>query len=135
MLEHPKILQRLVDLDGEGLNVYMASQLQDPPIEYINLFPDYLHYRGGEFVQDILLIAKPAYQLVVNMTDPKIICVPEGGRIDDNIRARSGFNPYFVEPGKEKLNRFFDTGLANECLSISLRIPQAQDCQAQEAHP
>ena len=43
----------------EGVDVYMASQLQDPPITDTRVVPDYLHYGKGEFAQDILVVTQP----------------------------------------------------------------------------
>ena len=52
-----------------------------------------------------LIIYFTAYQLVVNITDPKVICVPGSGDVEDGYMARVGYNPYWVEPPypKQKL--------------------------------
>ena len=39
--------------------MYMASQLQDPPILDTKVVPDFLHYGKGEFAQDILVVTQP----------------------------------------------------------------------------
>lgn len=104
VLDHRHILDSLQSIP-DGVDVYLASQLQEPPIEDVQLFPETLHYRRGHFTQDILLAVKPSYQLVVNITDPKVICVPGSGDIEDEYMARVGYNPYWVEPPypKQKL--------------------------------
>ncbi len=43
----------------DGVDVYLAAQLQEPPIRDVQLFPNELHYRKGHFTQDILLVVKP----------------------------------------------------------------------------
>jgi hypothetical protein len=46
-----------------------------------------------------------AFQLVVNITSPKVICAPGSGSVTDGIKARVGYNPYWKEPPypKQKL--------------------------------
>eukprot|EP00095_Tigriopus_kingsejongensis_P000745 maker-scaffold273_size229271-snap-gene-1.19 protein:Tk00745 transcript:maker-scaffold273_size229271-snap-gene-1.19-mRNA-1 annotation:"hypothetical protein DAPPUDRAFT_31637" len=108
-LEQYKILHNCQSIEY-GVDVFMASQLQDPPILDVRIVPDDLHYGTGEWTQDVLLVAHPAYQLVFNSSDPKVIVVPGSGALDDEYMIRSGFNPSPVKPKYPKMTKKMKVG-------------------------
>lgn len=108
-LEQYKILHDCESIEY-GVDVFMASQLQDPPILDIPIVPEELHYGLGEWTQDILLVAHPAYQLIFNSTDPKVIVVPGSGYLDDDYMIRCGFNPSPVKPVYPKMTKKMKVG-------------------------
>ena len=62
-----KILNKLKSIEY-GVDVFMASQLQDPPITDTPIVPDDLHYGRGEWTQDVLLVAHPGtYSIITTL--------------------------------------------------------------------
>ena len=95
-LNHKKILLACGEI--EGLDVYLTSQVQDPPLWNGVRVPEKFHYADGEWTMDILIVAKPAYQLVTNGngTSNKIISL-NGGVEDYQLKGGAGRNPYLEE--------------------------------------
>ncbi len=104
-LTHHKVLHECHAIPN-GVDVYLGSQLGNSFFE-AEILPDYLHYGKAEWTQDILLVAKPGYKLVANttVTGDKVKCVPGGGDIDDDNKARVGYNPEPEAPEKPKIVR------------------------------
>jgi hypothetical protein len=75
-----------------GVDVYLAKRAQDPPIWGVEKIPDLLEYGKGEWTQDILIVAKPSYQIISEQAEhDKVIRVH--GLDDDDLKAGSGYNP------------------------------------------
>jgi len=88
-LRHDKIL--LESAEMPGVDSYLTSQVQDPPIWHGVPVPESLHYGDGEWSTDILLTAQPGYRFLTNLTDPKLI--PVNGLDDDMVKGGAGFKP------------------------------------------
>lgn len=87
-VHHENILNDCRDMPG--VDVYLTKRVQDPPIWGARRVPEELHYGEGEWTQDILIVAQPAYQLVSFEDDDKFISV---SRLpDDKLKAGAGFN-------------------------------------------
>ena len=93
-LMHSKILSASEDI--EGIDIYLTSQVQDPPMWWADRVPEPLRYAEGKFAQDILIVARPAYQLVASGTSGKIISVNGCGN-DTLLKGGSGRNPYLED--------------------------------------
>ena len=79
----------------EGADVYLTKQVQSPRIWHGVEVPEELHYKEGTEVPDILLVAKPAYQLVSYEESDNIIRLNE--LPDTILKAGAGFNPVPAE--------------------------------------
>jgi len=88
-LRQPKIL--LAAEQMPGVDPYLTSQVQNPPIWHGVPVPKNLHFGNGEWSTDILLVAQPGYRFMTNLADPKI--VPVNGLPDKIVKGGSGFNP------------------------------------------
>lgn len=88
-LRHDKIL--LESAEMPGVDSYLTSQVQNPPIWHGVPVPDNLHYGNGEWSTDILLIAQPGYRFMTNLNDPKLVAV--NGLPDDLVKGGSGYHP------------------------------------------
>ena len=100
-LMHNKILSDCQEM--EGVDVYLTSQVQDPPIWHADRVPESLKY-VGKFTPDILLVAKPRYQLVTNGTNEKTISV-NGFGDDSLLKGGAGRNPYLPEIKYPKIQK------------------------------
>ena len=101
-LKHEEILLDCAEM--EGVDVYLTDQVQDPPLWHGVEVPDYFKFGDGKYTQDILLVAKPAYQLITNVTDDRIINV--NGITDDTLlKGGAGRNPYLLEPKLPRIER------------------------------
>ena len=101
-LGHSKILEDCREM--EGVDVFLTDQVQDPPIWHGVKIPELFQYGNGKYVQDILLVAKPAYQLISNESNEKIINV--NGLLDDSVlKGGAGRNPYLQEVKYPKIKR------------------------------
>ena len=83
-----------------GVSAYVRDvNLEIPSLDYPEI-PDDLHYGGLTWTQDILLVAKPGFEIVINTDSPKVL--PPLNQ-DKGI---SGFipapNPPFIVPGRDK---------------------------------
>jgi len=88
-LRHDKIL--LASAEMPGVDSYLTSQVQNPPIWHGVPVPKDLHFGNGEWSTDILLVAQPGYRFMTNLNDPKL--VPVNGLPDNRVKGGSGFNP------------------------------------------
>lgn len=80
-----------------GVDVYLTSQVQSPPIWHSVQVPDSLYYGEGKWAPDILMVAKPGFRLVSRDPGDKII---SASRLPDGeLKAGAGRNPY-SEPVK-----------------------------------
>ena len=83
-----------------GVTAYVRDvNLEIPPLEYDEI-PDFLNYDGLTWTQDILLVAKPGFEIVINTDSPKVL-----PPLNDDLGI-SGFipnpHPPFIVPGREK---------------------------------
>ena len=90
-LRHEDLLHSLREMPG--VDVYLAKQVQNPPIYGAEFIPDKLRYGEGDNTQDILIVAKPSYRLVSNLAEesPKVLRVHN--LEDDELEAGAGYNP------------------------------------------
>jgi len=88
-LRHDKIL--LATAEMPGVDSYLTSQVQDPPIWHGVPVPENLHFGQGEWSTDILLTAQPGFRFMTNLQDPKV--VPVNGLPDSMVEGGTGFNP------------------------------------------
>jgi len=85
-----------------GINSYVRdTNLEVPPLEYETI-PDDLHYDGLTWTQDIVLVSKPGFEIVINETDNPKILPP----IRDEEKGQSGYEPIpappYIRPGRDK---------------------------------
>merc|ERR1719323_1389417 len=83
-----------------GVSAYVRDKnLEIPALEYPEIPPDF-HYDGLTWTQDILLVAKPGFEIVINTDSPKVL-----PPLNDDLGI-SGFipnpHPPFIVPGREK---------------------------------
>jgi len=83
-----------------GVSAYVRDKnLEIPALEYPEIPPDF-HYDGLSWTQDILLVAKPGFEIVINTDSPKVL-----PPLNDDLGI-SGFvpdpDPPFIVPGREK---------------------------------
>merc|ERR1711892_818277 len=85
-----------------GINSYVRDKnLEVPPLDYETI-PDDLHYDGLTWTQDIVLVAKPGFEIVINETyNPKIL-----PPVRDEELGQSGYEPLpatpYIRPGRDK---------------------------------
>jgi len=83
-----------------GVSAYIRDvNLEIPALDYPEI-PNDLKYGGLTWTQDILLVAKPGFEIVINTDSPKVL-----PPLNDDLGI-SGFvpapNPPFIVPGREK---------------------------------
>lgn len=90
-LHHENIIRRLEEMPG--VDVYIAKKVQDPPIWGTKLIPEDLKYGRGAWTQDILVVARPSYQIKTNFDEnqPKVIRVHK--KDDEELKAGAGYRP------------------------------------------
>ena len=94
-LLHQEIVNDLQDMPG--MDVYLTKKVQHPAILGADIVPDDFAYGEAAYAQDILIVAKPSFQIKSRMvgSDPRIIRVHD---LDDEIlKGGSGYNPNPVE--------------------------------------
>jgi len=84
----------------QGVSAYVRDvNLEIPSLDYPEI-PDDLHYGGLTWTQDILLVAKPGFEIVINTDSPKVL-----PPLNDDLGI-SGFipapNPPYIVPGRQK---------------------------------
>jgi len=84
----------------QGVSAYVRDvNLEIPSLDYPEI-PDDLEYGGLTWTQDILLVAKPGFEIVINTDSPKVL-----PPLNDDLGI-SGFipapNPPYIVPGREK---------------------------------
>merc|ERR1719340_385423 len=84
----------------QGVSAYVRDvNLEIPSLDYPEI-PDDLHYGGLTWTQDILLVAKPGFEIVINTDSPKVL-----PPLNDDLGI-SGFipapDPPFIVLGREK---------------------------------
>jgi len=85
-----------------GINAYVRdNNLEVPPLDFETI-PDDLHYDGLTWTQDILLVSKPGFEIVINdMDNPKIL-----PPFREEEQGQSGYEPIpatpYIKPGREK---------------------------------
>ena len=80
----------------EGVDAYITRQVQDPPLWHGEYVPDEFKFREGKYAQDILIVAKPAFQLISNQSNDRILNV-NGFSNDKLSEGAAGRNPYLKE--------------------------------------
>ncbi|XP_023326978.1 ectonucleotide pyrophosphatase/phosphodiesterase family member 6 [Eurytemora carolleeae] len=85
-----------------GIDVYVRDvNLQVPPLEYPTI-PEYLHYSGHTWTQDILLVAKPGFEIEVGNASEKLLPPMK----EPQVLGTSGYipdpPPPLVVPGRDK---------------------------------
>ena len=93
-LKHEEILMECMEM--EGVDCYITRQVQDPPLWNGVQVPEDLKFAEGSHVQDILFVAKPAFQLTTNQSNEKIMNV-NGFPNDFLAKGVAGRNPYLKE--------------------------------------
>ena len=93
-LKHDKILMDCMAMDD--VDAYITRQVQDPPLWHGVEVPEEFKFGEGRYIQDILLVAKPAFQLISNQSNDKIINV-NGFPDDYKSKGAAGRNPYLPE--------------------------------------
>jgi len=93
-LKHDQILTAFKDV--EGVDAYITRQVQDPPLWHGVPVPDEFNFREGKYAQDILIVAKPAFQLISNQSNDRILNV-NGFPDDELVEGAAGRNPYLKE--------------------------------------
>merc|ERR1711988_1304637 len=83
-----------------GVSAYVRdTELEIPSLDYPEI-PEDLKYAGRTWTQDILLVAKPGFEIVINTDSPKVL-----PPLNDDLGI-SGFipapDPPFIVPGREK---------------------------------
>ena len=83
-----------------GVSAYVRDvNLEIPSLDYPEIPAD-LHYGGLTWTQDILLVAKPGFEIVINTDSPKVLPpLNEDKGISGFIPAP---NPPFIVPGRDK---------------------------------
>merc|ERR1719266_942899 len=84
----------------QGVSAYVRDvNLEIPSLDYPEI-PDDLEYGGLTWTQDILLVAKPGFEIVINTDSPKVLPpLNEDKGISGFIPAP---NPPFIVPGRDK---------------------------------
>lgn len=90
-LRHEEILHEMRDMPG--VDIYLAKQVQEPPIFGANVIPDKLKYGKGDNTQDILIVAKPSYRLVSKIAQENDRVIHVQRPDDAELKAGSGYNP------------------------------------------
>lgn len=93
-LKHDQILMALKDVPG--LDAYITRQVQDPPLWHGVPIPEDFKFGDGMYAQDILIVAKPAFQLITNQSNDRILNV-NGFPNDILNKGAAGRNPYLKE--------------------------------------
>jgi len=93
-LKHDQILTAFRDV--EGVDAYITRQVQDPPLWHGEYVPEEFNFREGKYAQDILIVAKPAFQLISNQSNERILNV-NGFPNDELSEGAAGRNPYLKE--------------------------------------
>lgn len=88
-LQHGDILYDSRDMPG--VDIYLAKEVQNPPIGGARMIPEKFKYGRGANTQDILIVAKPSFRIVSHVDDAKIIRVHNLD--DDDLKAGAGYNP------------------------------------------
>ena len=83
-----------------GVSAYVRdTELEIPSLDYPTI-PESLQYSGLTWTQDILLVAKPGFEIVINTDSAKVL-----PPLNDDLGI-SGFipapEPPFIVPGREK---------------------------------
>merc|ERR1711988_1550507 len=83
-----------------GVSAYVRdTELEIPSLDYPEI-PEDLKYSGRSWTQDILLVAKPGFEIVINTDSPKVL-----PPLNDDLGI-SGFipapDPPFIVPGRDK---------------------------------
>ena len=83
-----------------GVSAYVRdTELEIPSLDYPTI-PESLQYSGLTWTQDILLVAKPGFEIVINTDSPKVLPpLNEDKGISGFIPAP---NPPFIVPGRDK---------------------------------
>jgi len=87
-LQHAEIIETLSDI--KGIDVYLTKRVQEPPIKGADKIPDSLRYGKGDWTQDILIVAKPSFQITTN---PHEKIIPVSNLNDDELKGGQGYNP------------------------------------------
>jgi len=90
-LKHEELLQKMNDMPG--VDIYLAKKVQDPPIIGGTLIPEKLKYGRGDHAQDILIVAKPSFQLISQNAEENDKIIRVHNMKDDDLKAGSGYNP------------------------------------------
>ena len=90
-LKHEELLHTLREMPG--VDVYLAKQVQDPPIFGAEAIPEKLNYGAGDNTQDILIVAKPSYRIVSKLAEESDKILRVHNLEDEELRAGAGYNP------------------------------------------
>ena len=82
--------------DVPGLDAYITRQVQDPPLWHGVPIPEDFKFGDGMYAQDIIIVAKPAFQLITNQSNDRILNV-NGFPNDILNKGAAGRNPYLKE--------------------------------------
>lgn len=88
---HQNIIDDLQDM--EGVDVYLTKRVQYPAIHGADLVPDELKYGKGAFAQDILIVAKPAFQIKFTDVESRSKIIRVHDLDDEDLKGGSGYNP------------------------------------------
>eukprot|EP00096_Caligus_rogercresseyi_P000795 TRINITY_DN1131_c0_g1_i1.p1 TRINITY_DN1131_c0_g1~~TRINITY_DN1131_c0_g1_i1.p1 ORF type:complete len:552 (+),score=85.44 TRINITY_DN1131_c0_g1_i1:73-1728(+) len=105
-----------------GIKCYLTSNIQYPPMHSSKILPENLHYRFGEFVQDIVILADLAYDLRVRSPSEKFI--PVNQFLGGNRKAGTGWTTRPVKPFFKKLQKGVKLMDASEEYNRSYAIHQ-----------
>jgi len=83
-----------------GVDAYVRDvNLETPKLEY-PIIPEDLHYSGLTWTQDILLVAKPGFEIVINTTNEKVFPPQNPKELGSSGYHPNPPAPY--QPGKDK---------------------------------
>uniref|UniRef100_A0A0K2UR48 glycerophosphocholine cholinephosphodiesterase n=1 Tax=Lepeophtheirus salmonis TaxID=72036 RepID=A0A0K2UR48_LEPSM len=106
----------------KGIQCYLTAHIQHPPVPSSKILPENLHYRFGEYVQDIVVLADLAYDFKARKVSNKLI--PVNRYVQGNRKAGSGWTTRPVEPYFKKLPRGKKMKDASEEFNISYTLHQ-----------
>jgi ectonucleotide pyrophosphatase/phosphodiesterase family protein 5 len=83
-----------------GINAYVRDvNLEVPQLDYPEIPPE-LHYAGQPWTQDILLVAKPGFEIKIEEDSPK--CLPPLSDIEGTSAYHPQPPPPHIVPGRDK---------------------------------
>jgi len=90
-LRHEKLLHSMRDMPG--VDVYLAKRVQEPTIDGSEIIPEKLQYGRGANAQDILVVAKPSFQIISPEAEENDRIIRVHNLKDANLKAGTGYNP------------------------------------------
>ena len=90
-LLHADIIANLSSMPG--MDVYLTKRVQEPTIFNADMSPDTLRYGQGAWTQDILVVAKPSFQIKSSLAESNEKVIRVHDLNDEEAKAGQGYNP------------------------------------------